>query len=387
MKKYILFLFFGFFLFNNCSNVLLLYKYLNFKDIQNQINAANDGDTVNISEGVCIFNTAITINKNITLKGAGTDKTIFYNYQKDESDSVLFIKNNNKTIRITGITFQGKGQDKNSSNQSQFIRWHNTSQAAQITGFRIDHCNFIDGGKYAISIWGADDIFGVIDHCTFTNASTECICVFGAGTGDLDWTRNEALGTEHAVFIEDCSFTYNKSSFPTGFCSAVVSNNGGRYVFRYNTISTIAALNSTQVDMHGNYYGDRGGYSAEIYSNKLYSDHSWCGIYMRGGRGLITNNDFYGSYNNPIVLANDGSYLPSASSPRDTSHPAPDQINNFDIWNNRLNGTAITDVPPVPDHFVLGRGNESTMIQVNTDYWESNHNGYSFATYPHSLNN
>jgi hypothetical protein len=396
MRKYILFLSIVF-IFINFFIFAVPVQYISFEKIRNMIESANDGDTVNIPIGTCVFKSSISINKNIVIKGAGVDKTIFYNYQTDESKSVLYIKNNEKPIRITGITFQGKGQNKNNSNKSQFIRWSNSVQLVQITGFRIDHCKFIDGGKYSISISGKEDIFGVIDHCSFINASTECICVFGAGTGDLDWSRKDPLGTEKAVFIEDCSFIYNKLNFPTGFCSAVASNNGARYVFRYNKLSVIAPLNSTQIDMHGNWFGDRGGYSVEIYNNNLFSEHSWCGIYMRGGRGVIFNNKFSGDYNDLIVLANDGSYLPSAANPRDKKYPARDQINNFFIWNNYLNNKLIS----VHVIHVANRGTEQLLIQKNRDYFEpadskfGNYNGtgksfndisnYKPYIYPHPL--
>jgi hypothetical protein len=392
MKKHYIFLFLGFLLFNNCSNILELDKYLDFKDIQNQINSAKDGDVVNIPAGTCIFKSQITINKNITIKGAGVDKTVFYNYQTDLYDSVLRVMNNDKPLRITGITFKGKGVSPNDSDKSEFIYWHNTSQAAPITGFRIDHCKFIDGGKHSITIWGAEDIFGVIDHCTFINASRACMNLYGAGTGAPDWdTHPQAIGTINAIFIEYCSFTYNKQNYPEGFCETVTGINGARYVYRYNTTSHIASLNANPVDMHGNWYADRGGYSAEIYDNTFNSGNSWYGIYIRGGRGVILDNTFNGLFYEPIIFANDGSFLPSASNPRDKTNPAIDQVNNFYINGNHitcayysLTNALISDGNPVD--YVQNRGYERTVIQAGRDYFDNAIGGY--AKYPaHPLDN
>jgi hypothetical protein len=364
---------------------------LSFDEIKNKLESAEDGDTVNIPKGKCIFKTHIIINKNITLKGAGVDQTIFFNDQTKLYDAVLNITNNDKPIRITGITFQGKAIVPNDSDKSEFIYWHNTKQSAQITGFRIDHCKFIDGGKHAITIWGADDIFGVIDHCTFINAARCCNNTYGAAKGDLDWSRNEPLGTLKAIYIEDCSFRYDKPNYPEGFCETVTGINGARYVFRNNTISTIAKLNACQIDMHGNWYGDRSGYSVEIYNNTLYSENSWYGMYVRGGRGVIFNNNFIGLlFYEPIILANDGSFMPTKDNPRDQTYPAIDQINNFYIWQNyitcsyyKLNNALIFDGVPVP--YVQNRGAERTLIKKDRDYFDVEMPGYVPYTYPHPL--
>jgi hypothetical protein len=376
----------------NCHKTSDVTDILNFNEIKAQLENAQDGDTVNIPAGTCLITECISVNKNIVIKGAGIDQTILQNDQTHLYDAVFYVKNIDKPLRITGITFKGQEIMPNDSDKSEFIYWHNTKQTAQIAGFRIDHCKFIDGGKHSITIWGAEDIFGVIDHCVFINASRNCINTYGAAKGDLDWSRKEPLGTDKAIYIEDNTFTYDKQNYPEGFCETVTGINGARYVYRYNTTSHIASLNANPVDMHGNWYGDRGGFSVEIYNNTFDTGNSWYGMYIRGGRGVIYNNFFNGKFYEPIILANDGSFLPTRDNPRDATYPAIDQINNFYIWDNtgtiayhNMNNAPISDGNPVP--YVQDRGKEREIIQKDRDYFEYAMPGYTPYTYPHPLTN
>ena len=45
------------------------------------------------------------------------------------------------------------------------------------------------------------------------------------------WAQPLGLGTNNAMFVEDCFFHFTK------FGNAIDANYGGRYVFRYNIIN------------------------------------------------------------------------------------------------------------------------------------------------------
>ena len=59
----------------------------NQTDVQNAINAAVDGDTVMIPAGMCNWVSTLTINKAITLQGAGIGNTIIRD--SHPSDTVI----------------------------------------------------------------------------------------------------------------------------------------------------------------------------------------------------------------------------------------------------------------------------------------------------------
>jgi len=78
------------------------------------------------------------------------------------------------------------------------------------------------------------DTRGVIDHCKFIenyrlpiNSLGYGIAIYG--DGDVSWNKPLELGTENAVFVEDCYFEHCRHG--------VASNDGSKYVFRYNTVT------------------------------------------------------------------------------------------------------------------------------------------------------
>jgi hypothetical protein len=98
--------------------------------------------------------------------------------------------------------------------------------------------------------------------------------------------ENYPLGTWKAVYVEDCTFTQNNGIDFNPICS----NQGSRYVFRYNQIDIQGTSTYPLCDAHGNFdiTGSRGSYSVEIYENTF---RVTAGIYhaffIRGGRGVI----------------------------------------------------------------------------------------------------
>jgi hypothetical protein len=363
---------------------------LSFDEIQNKLTSARDGDTVIIPAGTCIVHESIIINKNISIIGEGIDKTKFRTDGK--SDVFIMTVDNSSAIRISGMSFIGAG-----GGEKAFIHLRGNND-----NIRIDHCRFTEGGAESLFIWGV--LFGVIDHCEFYNDATISIHQYALNAnihGDMGtymWGDGVSpapdvyrqLGNLYALYIEDCNFT--TTSKTRGGC-AIATCYGSKYVFRRNILKS--DNNYTMIDCHGpgryNQWltGTRGSYSVEIYDNTIQATATGYGCYCRGGRGVVCDNTFTGSFNIPICLMDYSSYnyndlSDKTSSALCTTYPTPDQINNFYIWTNTINGAPISDGSPA--EYVPAWGLLKDHIQSGRDFFQTSMPGYSKHSYPHPLN-
>ena len=142
--------------------------------------------------------------------------------------------------------------------------------------------------------------------------------------------------------------------------------------------------NPTCIEVHGNYYYGRGSVSFEIYNNTINSGHSFMGMYIRGGTGVIFNNTFLNDFTYPIVFANYQSFTSGTNHPPGPcgyaccTYPCPDQINQAYVWDNTYGGSPV-------DVFVRDRGLERDHIQEGRDYFMYEKPGYTPFEYPHPL--
>jgi hypothetical protein len=274
--------------------------------VQTAVNSANPGDTVNVPAGTATWTGTLTINNNIQLIGAGASQTIIV----DGGSTALNLINWNTTSggygRLSGFTFKGNG---NATAYNGTIDINGTCHE-----FRVDDCVFsiLANAGVVFNGW----VYGVVDHCNFWRANTFGVQVHhdgwgGYSWGDGSWAAPDNLGSTNAIYIENCAFTNNYSS-PGAFDM----ENGGRIVFRYNT------LTNDNIGFHGTESGqrERSGRTFEIYSNYfMFSTNlnsSWfCGFFIRGGSGVIFNNYFY-NYNSLAQVAdyrltpNGGPWIP-----------------------------------------------------------------------------
>jgi hypothetical protein len=362
-------------------------QYLSFDEIKNKLTSAQNGDTVIIPAGTLIVNEQITVNGSINIIGAGIDTTIIYSSLTDDSNAPIRIVGTEGTpFRITGITFKGRSTSMaDADNHSDFLIIDGTCK-----NWRIDHCKFTNGGYYGVFIIGYT--YGVVDHCEFINAANDGLHISdrpGNPIGSDSWNRPSSLGTDKAIYIEDCNFVFDHKGN-----GAVEAEYGARYVFRHNIVSTTTSRdasppyqNPTQCDAHGNTQWGRGTFSVEIYENTLSSTDTYYGIYIRGGTGVIFNNTLTGVFHLPIVFTDYNSFMYTDTTTLcgfvACDYPAPDQVNNFYIWNNTLNGSIIADSTPAP--YVINRGLDRTHIQKNRDYFDAVMPGYTSYKYPHPL--
>jgi hypothetical protein len=339
--------------------------------VEAAINSASTGDTVIIPSGTSQWDSPIPVQKEISIQGAGVDSTII----ERQGFTVDSIDN----WRITGMTFNGEAQAIRPMTIKNSKNW------------RIDHIKFYD---YNCNIAGIQKYsYGLIDHCDFLDVAGEIINITSYDGYDA-WDRDTSLGLfdNGTIYIEDCTFTQETRKA----MNPVDSNNGARWVFRYNTVtSKIDGGYGWALENHGYCSQQRGTVSTEIYGNTFVESGpgTMLPIQLRGGSGVVFNNAFVGTFNNVLLLKNYRSlsdcYSGGQCSARtgcagtladcDSAYPALDQINNLYVWGNTLSGTAFNTVSVPAD------GCNAVHIQENRDYFVFEMPGYTPYPYPHPL--
>jgi Leucine-rich repeat (LRR) protein len=375
-------------------------------DILALIDATAEGGTCTLPAGAYLFTAEKVIAKNIKIVGAGQRETFLV---LNNNSGYLLRQTVSDYFEVAGITFMSRYNIPNNSNVP--IRVNGATNS-----FRIHHCDFIFGGGHGMYLYGT--IYGVVDHCYFYNTGGSPIVAYDGDYGDTAWENADPLGTEKALYAEDNIFAgYGEPA------SCIDCNNGYRIVFRYNTVTEMG-YNYPLLTTHGNYEVSRSTYSIEIYENTFITDHVYYGLYIRGGRGVIFNNQILGDATLPICLTDYRSFYTKAQfrsmypsrnlyphwteladevqwiedNPTDAPgynpltdycdnvYPSPDQINNLYIWNNTRNGVLMNDAGTSTNpYYVRDRGRDRTTIQRDRDYFLTEMPDYVPYTYPHPL--
>ena len=243
---------------------------------------------------------------------------------------------------------------------------HAAISVVSVIDFRIDHCSFehtTAGVRVGTEYLGTPRFRGVIDHCKLIN-------LYGSPTPFesrnidygvhvfLEWHENvwepieQVLGhyNDYTVFIEDCYFKKWRH--------CVCANNGGHFVFRYNTIEEDFGYGS--LDVH-EYRTETSGRAAEIYNN-IFSDpeEDWgkYAIKWRGGGGVAFNNIVTG-YKRLAYLVENAEVQEETYQPHDIW-----------VWNNNLPGDCV-DVSVDGD------------IQEGVHYWRNAPHTFNYIPYPY----
>jgi hypothetical protein len=389
-------------------------------NVQTAISTAVGGDVVLIPAGSCTWATPVSwSNKNISVIGAGVGNTII-------TGATLFsiqITTNPASFRVSGMTLTGTTPNKVISINSSNVK-------AAIKGWRVDHVRFnYSSGGLAFYITGVN--WGLIDHCTFDGSGYEISAIFaylnseGSGTGylsgDYDWSLPLHLGSDEAVYFENCDINF--SSGTTQVFDLVY---GGRAVLRYSTIDYSYFIT------HSARTGDRGGLLYEVYNNTFTGKGFFRPAQLRSGTGIIFNNTITGYGTNTFDLDNqrssteNGCYVVNAPLNRcngsssydgnidsngwpclDQIGRAPGTIGNqpsepLYTWNNGSNATCATggacnnsvvaDINggcPSSAGWIKTIGNASPHSGGVLDYVNNGSMpkpGYKPYTYPHPLN-
>jgi hypothetical protein len=371
----------------------ILARSTDFEDVQAAVDSAESGDIVRIPRGSSTWTSRLEIpdDKKITLSGSGQEATVI---SSDTSAPGSLINMGSSGSRVTNMGFRLSNDNGNGI-------------TVRGEGWRIDNCRFdnnIDQTIEGVSVrrYSYDDGYpvGLVDHCEFNNIR---VLVYGDASlmANGVWAEPLGLGTNNALFVEDCVFNFTK------FGNAIDANYGGRYVFRYNVV------NDAYIEAHSVQGNNRATRSWEIYKNTINQVERamWAPFFLRGGTGVVFDNTITGSWSSgpSIVVDNRRTFealgdggLADGTSPWDgnedsTGYPARDQIgrstdewlwtdenpyppqelNPFYQWNNTHEGSNIE---------VYVHNNCGVHIQENRDFYNNVEKpGYTPCTYPHPL--
>ena len=358
-------------------------------DVQAAINAAADGDVIQLPAGSFTWSTgtgagpaSVTVNTGVKIQGAGASLTTITN---PGTSYWLILLNADLTAgaRVTGIGFLGQ----NSLDIAASAYVYGTPTAL----WRVDNCSFYYAGQGTMmEIWG--NVPGVIDHCSFQAGSgAEMIHNVAAGPNSTaGWTDNVYPGSANALYIEDCTFSNIDITNP-GFlgCSAIQSYYGARTVMRY------CQLNYCQIDQHGNVPPLYGARWFEFYNNTFYvppngnqSDY----FQLRSGSGVVFNNHVSGGPNTgagAIELYSDETTNPALCGPGGGIFVNGNRsFSPVYIWGNDSSmpvGSTSSNVIQGRDYLVSGT-QPTTMIKwhLTTDTANTTYS-YTPYVYPHPL--
>ncbi len=300
-------------------------------DVQNAINSADDGDTVNVPAGSCTWTSGATIPDGVKLIGAGA-------FDADGGKNTVISSSGFIVTHLgTGSWLEGfkfvngiAKPDNNAGEQDWVIK---------------DNYFGNTGGKQYIGVSRGDGN-GDADYEKGTTAGEPPSGVYhgnylynikmtnnGKITGETAWYEpTNPGGTDHAVYFENNTFDLSGNVYPDN--NVFDSSFGGRTVFRFNKFI------NARMEQHGAWEADssggnphRGPRLLEAYDNYWDMDYSlsynaWL-IRSLGGINLIFNNfckdtAFGGAYCDIELLqyrssgSNGGYCSPDGSNPFDT---------------------------------------------------------------------
>jgi hypothetical protein len=329
--------------------------------VQAAVTAAKVGQTVVIPAGDCDWGAKqLTVTAGITLKGSGRNATILRRTAAVPVNTYLIRVDcgNVKQIKVSDMTLVGANLPKSEDRGLGLLYG--------CVDFVVSNMKFTKFVFAGIEVRGSSRQRGVIhdsefiDNYNVTNGSLGYgVVVFGDGT----WPALE-LGSQNAVFVED--------NYMSGNRHHIASNNGSRYVFRYNYAqATDATKDFSQVDAHGLGGAARGSRSYEVYYNKFYAivstGRNLAGVGIRGGDGVVYNNTYGPGIAYPVLLLVEAAMSDPAVC---GTYPVQDQIRKLVVAESVPNA-------------VFNKCEKS--VALNRDYFVQTKAGYKPYFYPHPL--
>jgi hypothetical protein len=315
------------------------------------VSASADGDTVSISAGSCSMQRISINDKNITIQGAGKDRTLI----TAEGGFGEIVTNGAKSPqwKLKGFKLSGSA-----GHTQAVVVW--ADQAAAWRGpFLIYDVEFYypNNSGQGIAIYGP--VFGVISNSKFTNGIESAILTGlqltsslepGSSINNLQGSYAASLayrpGASDYLYIEDSTFVGTSSG---GIAAIDTGYTGGRIVFRNNTLQRAALY------AHWTSGSSWNSLWWEVYNNTFIWDGDAGYAPMRlqgGGTGLIYNNTIIGFGNNSIQLGEQRLHDRS---------PAP---LNLCGGSNAWDGNADSSVSGWPCLSQTGRDAGRTMAQI-----------------------
>jgi len=208
--------------------------------VQEAVNQAQDGDTVNIPAGTATWTSGINISKGITLHGQTTtrgggsadaatdDKTVIVDETVKAVAIIQF--NTEKPYHVTGITFRGGTTPPNGSGHACLVLGNGTGKLNPAV--HADNIHFDNPQQRCV--WQDGWMYGVIDNVVMhTSKNTQSFYMTmptwnGEGYGNGSWADFPYFGSEKFMFIEDCSIIA-----ANGAGGSLDNMNGGRWIVRH----------------------------------------------------------------------------------------------------------------------------------------------------------
>ncbi len=268
---------------------------LSAADVQAAIDAAADGDTVELPAGTATWTACVKVSgKYITVAGAGTDKTTIIGGIFPAKSTLRVFEIGTKKgglTRLCNLTIDGGTGPRDGDNKGML------QVGGDSTTWRIDHLRIRATRTCAMHIHASG---GVIDHNTFELVGWIFgIYGFNGGLpyGDAAWADATDLGRgDRAFFIEDNLFTAVGATPDVAGCSVALDGWAGqRVVVRHNTFKN-ACLANHGTESSGRLRGAR---SFEIYENTIVYTVQPIGsaaMTFRSGTGVIFNNTVTGRF-------------------------------------------------------------------------------------------
>jgi hypothetical protein len=329
--------------------------------VQTCVTNASSGDTINISAGSATWSGEVIVTKAMHIQGAGSGS----GGTKITDGGFAFLPSSGeetKVFELNGFDFEG--------NQAHFDEtgWGHTPA---ITSLKIhdNQFNGVSGGR-AVYLSGLE--FGVFYNNSFSGNYID-ISVIGA-----DWNGNSyplCFGCSSYPYFED-------NTIGNGVGAEFVSETGqgGRMVFRHNTISGYDSGAGSEVfDVHGEQLS--GGWTAtsEYYHNTVgvgSTPFRW--MNHRGGQIIVANNTISRAldFNFTELLGNslcDAYPVAFASSEKYCSPMSGTcleaQVHSSFYFNNIAGGSQETPGFANNGPYCGGTLYESDFIQRNREYW------------------
>jgi hypothetical protein len=296
-------------------------------DVTTAIGTAVDGDIVVVPAGSCTWSSQVLIpnTKGVSLRGAGIDQTIITDNLTTDDLLQLDVAASNAVVDISGFTFDANDIVKTGS------RGTIAFTGSGLDRFRIHHIKLINLLSRGIT-WDGDgsELSGLIDNCTLeapSDGDFQAISLIADGPGGArgHFARAFELGTNKAIFVEDCFYDF---AFKND--TALDAFSGARYVFRYNRVE------GTNVSHHGADSGNRSGViSMELYGNTFDTSFTIArAIFFRSGSGVVFSNTVTGSYTAGTV------FPVSNFRSRPEIFPPWGQCDGSSVWDENRSGEA-----------------------------------------------